>query len=394
MVEPGIVIIGASHAGVTLAGTLRQKKASAPITLIGAEAVLPYHRPPLSKKLLTGEMTPQAIGLRAPNFYTDHAINLQLGTRVIAIDRTQQRLTLCDGETLSYGALVLATGARARPLPVSGRDLDGVHTLRTLADAQGLGSQLVPGARLVIVGAGYIGLEVAACARQLGTDVTVVERANAPLARVASPVVAEWARARHESRGVRFRFDANVVQLDGGPDGVEGVQLDDGSVLPADIVLVGIGAEPDTDLAAAAALELDNGVAVDDSLRSSDPNIYAIGDISSFPCKFSGQRRRLESIQNAQEQARALATTLAGEQAAPYRALPWFWSDQGPDKLQSAGTSHPSAEWRLEGNPHANQFTVRHVLRDRLIATESVNDPKTHMKTRREIEALPAEMAI
>lgn len=387
---PGIVIVGASHAGVTLAGTLRQKKVDAPITLIGGEDALPYHRPPLSKDMLTGTAACDAIGLRAAGFYADQGIDLRLGTRVTAIDRARATVTLSTGEEIAYARLVLATGTRARQLPVPGADLPDVHTLRTLADAQALAAALTPGRRLAIVGAGYIGLEVAACARDLGLEVRVIERASAPLARVASPEVADWARARHESRGVRFHVDAALAEIRGGPDGVTGVRLDDGGELAADVVLVGIGAVPDVELAEAAGLAIADGIQVDATLRSSDPSIFAIGDAASFPCRWTGRRHRLESVQNAQDQARTLATTLAGGAPASYGALPWFWSDQGPDKLQSAGFPHPEAERRIDGDPADHRFTVRHLLDGRLVASESVNDPKTHMRTRREIEPLPA----
>ena len=203
MAEAGIVIVGASHAGVTLAGTLRQKKHTDPVTLIGAEAALPYHRPPLSKDLLTGEADEAGIALRARNFYADQAIDLRLDTRVTAVHPGARTLTLSDGGELPYSQLVLATGARARDLPVPGAELPGVHSLRSLNDARALAARIAAGTRMVIVGAGYIGLEVAACARTLGVEVTVVEQAPRALARVASPIVADWARNRHESRGVR-----------------------------------------------------------------------------------------------------------------------------------------------------------------------------------------------
>jgi 3-phenylpropionate/trans-cinnamate dioxygenase ferredoxin reductase subunit len=394
MAEAGIVIVGASHAGVTLAGTLRQKKVTGPVTLIGAEASLPYHRPPLSKDLLTGEADEAGIALRARNFYADQAIELRLDTRVTAVHPGARTLTLSDGRELAYSQLVLATGARARDLPVPGAELPGVHSLRSLNDARALAARIAAGTRMVIVGAGYIGLEVAACARTLGVEVTVVEQAPRALARVASPIVADWARNRHERRGVRFRFDAGVAEIAGGPDGVDRVRLADGGELPADLVLVGIGAVPNTELAAEAGLALDDGIAVDATLRSSDSGIFAIGDAASFPCRWTGRRRRLESVQNAQDQARALATTLSGAHPAAYDALPWFWSNQGPDKLQSAGTPHPDAELRVEGDPDDDRFTVRHLLQGRVIASESVNDPKAHMKTRREIEPLAERVTV
>ena len=389
MADAGIVIVGASHAGVTLATTLRQKKFTGPVTLVGAEAALPYHRPPLSKDLLTGDTGPEAIGLRAPGFYADQGIDLRLGTPAAAIDRARKAVVLADGVEVPYAHLALATGTRARSLPVPGADLPGVHTLRTLPQAHALADDLKTCTRLVIVGAGYIGLEVAACARRLGADVTVVERAPAPLARVASPVVAEWARARYENRGVCFRFDAAVEQILGGTDGIAGVRLADGTTLPADLVLVGIGAAANMDLASEAGLATDDGVTVAATLATGDPAVFAIGDVANFPCRWTGRRRRLESVQNAQDQARALAVTLTGPDPTAYGALPWFWSDQGPDKLQSAGSPHPDAERRVEGDPDRNQFTVYHLLDGRLIASESVNDPKNHMRTRREIEPLP-----
>lgn len=377
-----VVIVGGGHAGATLAGALRQKGFAGDVTLLSAETVHPYHRPPLSKGVLTsGAEAAERILLRPPRFYAENAIDLRTGRRVAEIERGSRTLALEGGETLAYDHLVLATGTRARIPPIPGIDREGVLSLRTLEDAERIGRRLEPGARLVVLGAGYIGLEVAAVAGERGVDVTVVERAERPLARVASPVVSDWARARHESRGVRFALGVTADAIEG--DGaVTAVRLSDGTRLPADTVLVGIGAEPVTDLAAAARLTVDNGIVVDDTFRSGDPHVFAIGDCASHPCHFTARPRRLESVQNAQDQAKVVAAVLAGE-PVPYDAVPWFWSDQGPDKLQSAGLAGTDDDLEVIGDLDGGRFTVLHRRDGIIVASESVNDARGHMRSRR-----------
>lgn len=377
----GVVIIGAGHAGAALALALRQKAPEMPVTLIGAEPEPPYHRPPLSKSFPTSPALPQAQHIRPAEVWASSGVTLRLNARVDAINRAARRLTLGDGAQLAYRRLVLATGARARRLP--GPQPDGVFVLRDIADARGLATRLRGARRVAILGAGYIGLEVAAALSQHGLDIVVIERAPRVLARVASPAISAWVQARHEARGTRFRLGAGLAGIQSRDGAATALDLDDGTTLPVDLVLLGIGAMPEDGLASAAGLETRDGVLVDATCRSSDPAIYAIGDCARFPCPVTGAPVRLESIQNAQDMARGLAATLAGEDPAPYRAVPWFWSDQGSDKLQSAGFFAPGCETDIVGDPATGRFSVLHRRDGQICASESVNDPRTHMQTRK-----------
>jgi len=378
----GTVVIGASHAGVTLAAALRQKKYAAPITLIGEEARLPYHRPPLSKGMLSGRESAEAIELRPEAFYARNDITLITNTRAVEIDRDGHTVGLSDGREIVCDTLVLAIGARPRRLSVPGADLDGVLTLRVLEDAEALRARLGAGTRLVIVGAGYIGLEVAATARMLGVDVTVVETAGRVLSRVASPPIADWVLARHEAEGVAFHTSATVHEIHGARGRVESVTLSSGETLPADVVLVGIGVNPDTDIGAAAGIATDDGILVDSACRTSAPDIFAIGDCARFPCPWTGRPQLLESIQNAQDQARTAAAAISGHEDAAYHVVPWFWSDQYKDKLQSAGMPSADDELVIEDDPKRGGFTVWHYRNGRVVASESVNDARGHMRSR------------
>ncbi len=380
------VIIGASHAGVTLAAALRQKKYAGEITLIGNEPRLPYHRPPLSKAALAGAEPAVAGELRSEAFYAQNDIALLTGVSVIEVDRAARRLWLEDESSVDYRTLVFATGARPRRLPVSGADLDGVFTLRSAKDAQILRRHLVEGSRLVIVGAGYIGLEVAATARKLGVDVLVVEAATRVLSRVASEPVAEWVIARHRKEGVDFRLGATVTRISGADGRVHAVELSSGETRAADAVLVGIGVAPDTDVAASAGVATEQGIIVDSACRTDTADIFAIGDCARFPCPWSGSRQRLESIQNAQDQARTAAAAISGDPEARYRSVPLFWSDQYKDKLQSAGMALADDELFIEGDPEAGSFTVLHRRDGRVVASESVNDARGHMRSRQLIK--------
>lgn len=377
----GTVVIGASHAGVTLAATLRQKKHAGPITLIGDEACLPYHRPPLSKTALAG--ADDAAGeLRPEAFYVRNDISLLTGARVAGIDRNARRVWLEDGRSIGYGTLVFATGARPRRLQVPGAELEGVMTLRTADDARSLRQYLVAEARLVIVGAGYIGLEVAATARRLGVEVAVVETTSRVLSRVASEPIAEWVMARHRAEGVEFRMGTTVRQIHGATGRVQAVELAGGEMMPAEAVLVGIGVDPVTELAASADIATDDGILVDHACRAGEPDIFAIGDCARFPCPWTGRPQRLESIQNAQDQARTAAAVISGEAQAAYHTVPWFWSDQYKDKLQSAGMPSRDDELVIEGDPERGGFTVWHYRDGTVVASESVNDARGHMRSR------------
>lgn len=389
--EPaGVVVLGAGHAGAALAIALRQKAPDLPITLVGAEPDLPYHRPPLSKSFPLPPDLPEAQPLRPAAFYAGAGIDLRLGARATGIDRAARCLRLACGTVLPYRHLVLATGARPRSLP--GPQPRGVLALRDIADARALAAALPQARRVAILGAGYIGMEAASALSERGLQVSVVERADRVLARVASPAVSAWVQARHEARGTCLRLGTGLAGIRTRDGAVAGLDLDDGTTLEADLLLLGIGALPEDGLARAAGLRTDDGVLVDAGCRSSDPAILAIGDCARFPCPVTSAPIRLESIQNAQDMARSLAARLAGDPGAVHRAVPWFWSDQGPDKLQSAGFFPPGCRTDVVGDPQAGRFSVLHSRDGVLWASESVNDPRTHMQTRRALaeRLLPA----
>lgn len=381
--SPGVVIIGAGHAGAALAMALRSMDAKLSVTLIGEEPEFPYHRPPLSKSLPVPPAVPEPQLLRPADAWQAAGIALRTGARTERIDRAGRKVVLADGTRLDYARLVLATGARARRLP--GPQPDGVMVLRDISDARRLAAHLPAAQHVAILGAGYIGLETAAALAGQGTGVTVIERESRVLSRVASPAISAWVQLRHEARGTRFLLNTGVVALDVRHGAVRALELDDGSTLPVNLVLLGIGASPEVGLAQDAGLVTDDGIVVDALCRTSDPAIFAIGDCARFPCPATGALVRRESIQNAQDMARALAATLVGSESTAYRAVPWFWSDQGGDKLQSAGFFVPDCETEVVGEPATNRFSVLHHYDGQLYASESVNDARTHMQTRRSL---------
>lgn len=374
-----VVIVGAGHAGGAAAALLRQYGWKGPITLIGEEPVPPYQRPPLSKTWLKGEADAASVALRPAAFYPTNGIALRLGTAVVAIDRMQRTIALGSGERLDYDELILATGARPRALPVPGHDLAGVLDLRSIADADRMKAALVDGSRLVVIGGGYIGLEVAASARALGVPVTVVERESRVLARVASPPLSDFFHRAHAAHGVRVLCDASVTAIDGASGLVAGVRLGDGAMLPCDAVLIGIGAGPDDALARAAGLACDNGIVVDLAARTSDARIHAIGDCTNRPLPLYGRNFRLESVPNALEQAKQAVADVCGR-AAPAAEVPWFWSDQYDIRLQIAGLPFDVGEVVLRGDPAVGRFATFHLgLDGTLQAVEAVNSPAEFM---------------
>ncbi|MEP0232322.1 FAD-dependent oxidoreductase [Roseibium sp.] len=378
-----VVIIGAGQAGAQVAQSLRQGGFEGPIRLIGDETTPPYQRPPLSKKYLLGEIGSEALLLRPPAFYTTQNIDLIPGASVSSIDPGAQRLSLENGDTIGYDKLVIATGTRARYAPIPGADLDGVVTLRTIADVDRIREKLMAGQKIAIVGAGYIGLEVAAVANQLGKDVTVIEAQDRPMKRVVSPFISEFYSALHREKGVELRLGTGVEAIVG-EDAVTGVKVAGGEVVPADLVLVAIGAEPNDDLASAAGLETDNGIIVDGAGLTSDNRIYAAGDCTRFYSNRYGRSVRMESVQNAIDQAKIVARSILGEDV-DYDPLPWFWSDQFDIKLQIAGLSDGYDETRTVGEPKDNKFYVAYLKEGRLIAVDSINSPRSHMMARRVI---------
>jgi 3-phenylpropionate/trans-cinnamate dioxygenase ferredoxin reductase subunit len=382
--ETRIVVVGAGQAGAALVAKLRALGHSWPLTLVGDEPVPPYQRPPLSKAYLKGEMALERLFLRPLSFYGEADIALETGTRAASIDREARAVRLEDGRSLDYDLLALTTGAVPRRLPAAiGGDLDGVLVMRSLADADALGARLAPGARALIVGGGYIGLEAAAVLAEAGLGVTLIEAAPRILARVASPATADFFRDLHRAHGVEIREGVTLARLTGEHGRVTGAELADGSRIDADVVLVGIGIMPDTGLAEAAGLALDNGIAVDSLGRTSDPAIFAAGDCASFP--HGGARIRLESVPNAIEQAEAVAAAMLGG-TEPYLAKPWFWSDQYDVKLQIAGLN---AGWeRIVTRPGARpgSQSVWYYAGDRLLAVDAMNDPRAYMTAKRWIE--------
>ena len=373
-----VLVVGAGQAGVQTAASLRDAGFEGRIVLLSDESFAPYQRPPLSKAYLSGEAEADRLPLRGPDYYTGKAIEL-VSAHVTEIDRENQRITLNSGDTLDYDHLVLATGARNRDLPVPGADLPGVHGLRTKEDSDTLRAKLGTAEHVVVVGAGFIGLEFAAVAAKAGKPVTVVETVDRVLARVASPEVSAHFTELHQANGNRVLLDSKVTRLHG-TDAVTGVELADGTVLPADLVVVGIGVIPNTELAAAAGLAVDNGILVDANLSTSDPNISAIGDCAAYPSRYATGPVRLESVQNAIDHARCLANRLAG-QAAPYDAVPWFWSDQLGAKLQIAGLSAGYDHTVRTGADDA--FSVFLFQGDKLLAVESVNRARDHISARK-----------
>ncbi len=389
MSAAGIVVAGAGQAGFQLAASLREGGFRDPITLVGDETALPYQRPPLSKAYLAGKTDAEGLFLRQPGFFAEHAIAHQPGIRAVAIDRAGRSLHLSDGQSLAYDHLVLATGARNRPLPVPGADFPNVRQLRGLADADALRTALGEARAIVVIGAGFIGLEFAAVAAARGLSVTVVEAADRPMARAVSPEIAQFFRSAHEAMGVRFAFGAGVTAITGRDGRATGITLGDGRELPADFILIGIGVLPNRELAAEAGLPAEDGVRVDAFLATPDPAISAIGDCVRFPSPFAHGLSpdgtvRIESVQNAIDQGRCLAARLNGKPAA-YGALPWFWSDQGPHKLQIAGLSGPGDASVVRGSGPA--FSVFRFRDGALSAVESVDRAADHMIARRLLAA-------
>lgn len=371
------VIVGASHAAAQLAASLRQKGWAGPIRIIGDEGRLPYQRPPLSKAFLTGEVDADSLAIRPAAFYEKHQVECVSG-RVMAINRSEKTLTLDDGSEQRYDKLALCTGTRVIPLPIEGIELDGVHNLRSLADVDGI-RQNLPGTRhAVIIGGGYIGLETAASLRKQGVEVAVLERAERVLQRVTAPEVSAFYQRIHGEAGVAIRTDIAATAIEG--DGrVSRVVCADGSSYPADMVIVGIGVAPNSELAEAAGLETNNGIVVDECCQTQDSDIVAARDCANQWDPQSGQWRRLESVPNAVEQAKTAAATLCGERS-PQTSLPWFWSDQYDLKLQIAGLSRGYDQVVIRGDDKTGRdFAAFYFKKGELIGADCVNRPPEFM---------------
>ncbi|MFB2549553.1 NAD(P)/FAD-dependent oxidoreductase [Ensifer soli] len=380
-----LVIVGGGQAGFALAAKLRALKDMRPVTLVADEASLPYQRPPLSKKYLTGELPLDRLTYRPHAWYDDNRIDLRLSTSVTAIDRDRRSVQLSDGALLDYDALVLATGAAPRRLPAAvGGDLEGVFTLRDYRDADRLGAAMQPGRTALIVGGGYIGLEAAAVARQRGLEVTLIEMADRILQRVAASATSDIVRDIHRARGVTLLEGTGLRALEGRDGRVVAADLSDGRRIAVDLVIVGIGVAANDGLARRAGLDTGNGIVVDAFGRTSDPAIYAAGDCAVLP--FGDMLIRLESVQNAVDQAEAVAAILAGA-AAPYVPKPWFWSDQYDVKLQIAGFGLGHDETVVRPGARDGSVSVWYYREGALIAVDAINDAKAYVVGKKMIEA-------
>ena len=377
----GVVVVGAGQAGASLVARLRSEGYDGPVTLIGEEPVPPYQRPPLSKTYLLGEMALERLFLRPESYYAEAGIELRTNVRVTGIDRAARAVVMGEAR-LEYEHLVLATGSRPRRLPAAiGGDLGGVHVVRTLADVDAMAPGFRPGARVLIVGGGYIGLEAAAVAASRGMQVVLVEMAERILQRVAARETSDYFRALHTRHGVDIREGVGLERLLG--DGhVGGARLGDGTGLDVDMVIVGVGIVPDTTLAEAAGLEIDNGIAVDAQGRTSDPTIWAVGDCASFP--HQGGRLRLESVPNAIDMGECVAGNIMGR-AQDYVPQPWFWSDQYDVKLQIAGLS--TGYDRIVTRDGGAAVSFWYYRGDQLLAVDAMNDPRAYMVGKRLIDA-------
>jgi 3-phenylpropionate/trans-cinnamate dioxygenase ferredoxin reductase component len=383
-----IVIAGGGQAAAQAADTLRRKGYTGKLTVVGDEPLAPYQRPPLSKKYLAGALERERLLFRPAQFYAEHHVQLHTGRSVSAIERRAQRVRLDDGNTLAYDALVLATGSRPRPLPVPGAQLPGVHLLRTLGDADRIRAEAAAGGRAVVVGGGYIGLEVAATLHELGLDVTVIEMAERVMNRVTCGQLSAFYEAEHARHGVRILCNEKVRALaaDARSGRVRAVLTENGAEHPADLVVVGVGVLPADELAAGAGLTCDNGIVTDEHCRTSDAAIWAAGDCANHPSRHYGRRLRLESVDNAFEQGTTVALNLLGT-PTPHDKVPWFWSDQYDLKLIIVGVAWGYDAVVTRGSPATRSFSVCYLRAGELIALDSVNSPKDQMAARKLIAA-------
>ena len=382
-----VVIVGAGQAAAQAVEVLRKRGHSGPITLVGDESLLPYQRPPLSKKYLAGSLDRDRLPFRHADHYRDHRVEMRLGVAAARIDRAMRRVTLADDSTLDYDALLLATGTRARTLAMPGAELSGVYTLRTVDDVDRLRVEIAPGRRAVVIGGGYIGLEAAATCREAGLSVTVLEAADRVMARVVSPAVSGFYEAEHRRHGVDVRCAVRLQSLIGGADGrVSAVRLVGGEEIAADFVLVGVGVTPADELARDAGIDCDNGILVDERCCTSDPHIWAAGDCTRHPSVHYGLRVRLESVDNAFEQATSAALNMLGI-ATIHDKIPWFWSDQFDLKMVIVGLAQGHDELVVRGDPVQRAFSVCYLRAGELIAVETVNHVKDQMAARKLIPA-------
>ena len=381
-----IVIVGGGQAAAQAIASLRIGGHDGAITLVGEEMVLPYQRPPLSKAYMKGEFEESRLYFRPASWYEDNKVDVVLGQRVTSLDRKGRLVRLEEGGTIDYDRLILSTGARPRRLSVPGVALDHVHDLRMLADVERIRPQMIDGKNIVIVGAGYIGLEAAAVARQMGLNVTVVEMADRVLARVTSPIMSDFYQTVHEDAGVRILTGAELASFRGEEGVVAAALLSDGAEIKADIALIGVGITPNEELAKEAGVKCDNGVVVDRDARTSDPDIFAAGDCTKRPLVHYDRIGRLESVHNAIEQGKLAAAAIL-ENPRPTEECPWFWSDQYSLKLQIAGLSEGYDEIILRGDPADRKFAAFYFKGGALIAVDAVNSPPEFLTAKKLIAA-------
>ncbi len=376
---------GAGHAGFQLAASLRQHGFGERIALINDEGHLPYQRPPLSKAYLKGEGRPDSLMFRPDKFYHDQNIDL-ISDRAVSIDRTRRKLLLASGASLDYWHLVLATGARNRLLDIPNANLEAVRYLRILDESEALRQRISSGQRVVVIGAGFIGLEFAATARAKGLEVDVIELGTRVMARAVTAEISEFFQQRHTAAGIRIHLGVQVTSIEADGGKVTGVSLSDGRHIPSDLIVVGVGVLPNVELAAEAGLPVASGIIVDEHLLTADPNISAIGDCALYASPRFGASLRLESVQNATDHARCVAARLTGD-AKAYDGLPWFWSDQGPDKLQIAGLTTGYDRVVVRGDRAQGAFSAFCYKSGQLVGIESVNRAGDHMFGRRLLAA-------
>jgi len=383
----GVVIVGGGHAGYQCADSLRRSGYEGKVTVVDGEGHLPYQRPPLSKSHLLDSTGEDALLFRTQSYFDDHNINLVLGSRATRIDRERKSLTLDNGDQLAYDKLVLATGAKLRRLDVPGSTLNGVGYIKSLDDIRYIEDHLPAVQEVVIIGGGFIALEFASTAVKLGKKVTVLVRGEKIMANAVSPELSDYMLDIHHQHGVDVRFRSEVDHISSDDQGkVEAVRLKDGTLLPAQLVLAGIGVEADTELAVTAKLLCHDGVIVDAQCRTSDPDIFAAGDSAKYLNPFVGEEIRLESVQNAVDQAKVIAQVIAG-QDAKYSTVPWFWSDQYDIKMQMVGIHHGYTHTYQRGSSEEDKFSLFFYRDDKLIAIHSINRPTDHMAGRKLITA-------
>jgi 3-phenylpropionate/trans-cinnamate dioxygenase ferredoxin reductase component len=385
VVKGPVVIVGAGHAGFQVAASLRQAGYSDPIRLINDEAHLPYQRPPLSKAYLKGSGGPETLMFRPLKFYVDQGIEL-VYDRAVAVQRQHRKVVLASGQALDYGHLIFATGARNRLLDLPNANLPDVRYLRILDDSEDLRARLAKAKRVVVIGAGFIGLEFAATARIKGLEVDVLELAGRVMARAVTAEISDYFQTQHADAGVRIHLGVQATSIEADGDKVTGISLSDGRHIPADLVVVGVGVLPNVELAADAGLKVASGIIVDEHLATSDAHISAIGDCALFASPRFGGTLRLESVQNATDHARCVAARLTGD-VQVYDGQPWFWSDQGNDKLQIAGLTTGYDQVVLRGDPAQKAFSAFCYKEGRLVGIESVNRAGDHMFGRRLLAA-------